>query len=483
MSIFRQILLAMPIAVVGVTGCETTSPRHAASLAPPPSRRLDAAPGAAAPAVTTASHVEPAEVPPANTNIRPTVNDGLAAADRAVRFTSDETGSALITLDSLVAEVLEVNPSLNAMLSAWSAAAEKYPQVIALDDPMLMYMVAPATYSSSSAVPESWTIQLSQKIPWPGKRDWRSQIAAWEAHASGWDVETTRRQLAATAKLAYFDYLLVHDQLRLNDESLKLVQKVHELAKSKFENNLGSLQDMLQAEVEIGARRLRAVELEQMRSVAAGRINTLRHRPAAAPVPPPAKVDEAGGPIPSLELLTRTAIEQHPELASKSARLAAEQAAVELAAKEFWPDVDLFARYDTMWMDREQQVAVGFSLNLPVQRARRRAAVSEAVGRVNQRCHELQSQTDQVRFEVQSAVAKLDESRRSLEVYHRDILPAAERNVSAANAAYEANTAGLLPLIEAQRQLIAYREKALEAAAEYHRRLAELERVVGRVAR
>jgi outer membrane protein TolC len=429
--------------------------------------------------VVPASHDEPAAVPPAGRTAGTAEGGHPTNPYDGAISTADAAATTRITLDELVAEVLEVNPSLQAMLAAWSAAAQKYPQVIALDDPMLMYMVAPESFSTNSPTPNSWALELRQKIPGPGKRGWRGEMAAWESHAAGWDAETTRRQLAATAKLAYFDYLLVHEQQRLNEDSLKLLNRLHELAQSKFENNLAPLQDTLQAEVEIGGRKLRTVELEQMRRVAAGRINTLLHRPAAAPLSPPANLNGDSFSLPSLDSLTQTALEQHPDLAAKAARLAAEQAAVELAAKEFWPDVELFARHDTFWFDREQRTSIGFSLILPVQRERRRAAVSESVARVNQRCHELQSQTDQVRFEVQSAHARLDESQRTLEVYRRDILPAAERNVSTTSAAYEANTAGLLPLVEAQRQLIDYREKAAEAAAEFHRRRAELERVVG----
>ncbi|MBI5758469.1 MAG: TolC family protein, partial [Planctomycetales bacterium] len=478
--------------------CETTAPQRTISFAPVPNpaisqpgpasdtnptrergscdgvpsltHRVGVSSAASLSSIVTASHAEPAAVPPAEPEAN--ANGSLL---------SDVTTRDRLALDELVAEVLERNPTAHAMYSAWQAAAQKYPQVVALDDPMLMYMVAPKSYSSSSTVQESWTIQLSQKFPWPGKLDKRGQIAAWEAHAAGWDAETTRRQLQSAVKLAFADYLLAHEQIRLNNASLKLFQDLYDLARTKFENNLAPQQDMLQAEVDIGGRKLRAVELEQMRRVAAGRINTLLHLPADAALPPPGTPDAVPTVLPPLDELTRRAVDTYPELSAKAARLASEQAAVDLAAKEFWPDVDLFARYDKMWMDREQQAAVGLTLNLPVQRDRRRAAVNEAVARVNQRCHELQSQTDQVQFEVQSAHAKLAESELALQVYRQDILPAAERNVSAASAAYEANTLGLLPLVEAQRQLIDNREKAAEAAAEQQRRWAELERVVGKL--
>lgn len=496
MSTLRQILLMLPIFAAAITGCETTSPQRTISFAPVanpaipqsgpisntnPTRErgsLDGTPSLtrrvcdscqeSSTPIVAVSHDEPVALPPSTSKLNA---DGALSSEIAERNR--------LSLNELVAEVQERNPTAHAMYAAWQAAAQKYPQVVALDDPMLMYMVAPQSYASSSPTPNSWTVQVSQKFPGPGKRDTRGQVAAWEAHAAGWDVETTRRQLAAAAKLAFFDYQLVYEQMRLNQENLKLLQELYDLAKTKFENNLAPQQDMLQAEVELGGRKLRAVELEQMRRVAAGRINTLLHRPADSALSPPEKPNGIRSDLPSVDELTRTALENSPDLAAKAARLASEQAAVELAAKEFWPDVDLFARHDTFWFDHEQRTSIGFSLNLPVQRDRRRAAVSEAVARVKQRYAELESQSDQVRFDVQSAHAKLEESQRTLEVYRQQILDSATRNVAAASAAYEANTAGLLPLVEAQRQLIDYREKVAAAGAEYHRRWAELERVVG----
>ncbi|MDB5347356.1 MAG: hypothetical protein JWP89_5733, partial [Schlesneria sp.] len=53
-----------------------------------------------------------------------------------------------LQLELLVAMVKARNPSLQAANAAWSAAAERYPQAIAFDDPMMQTMFAPATFSS-----------------------------------------------------------------------------------------------------------------------------------------------------------------------------------------------------------------------------------------------------------------------------------------------------------------------------------------------
>jgi outer membrane protein TolC len=168
-------------------------------------------------------------------------------------------------------------------------------------------------------------------------------------------------------------------------------------------------------------------------------------------------------------------------LAAQAALLRAEEAAVELACKEYCPDLEFVARYDTFWQpaERDLRPQVGVNLNLPIQRDRRRAAVAEAIARVTQRRAELEQRTDEIQNDVQGSVARLTESSRVVKLYDDTILPAAQKSIEAAQASYVSGKLDFLRLIEAQRQLIRYREKQYEAVADHHRRFAELERVLG----
>jgi outer membrane protein TolC len=90
----------------------------------------------------------------------------------------------------------------------------------------------------------------------------------------------------------------------------------------------------------------------------------------------------------------------------------------------------------------------------------------------------LDKQIDEIQYEVQSAIARLNESHRVVKLYSDNILPASRQNVESAQANYAAGKLDFLRLIEAQRQLIGYREKQYEATADYQRRVAELERIL-----
>jgi outer membrane protein, heavy metal efflux system len=185
------------------------------------------------------------------------------------------------------------------------------------------------------------------------------------------------------------------------------------------------------------------------------------------------------GSVPEASALRALALARRPDLLALSERVRAEEALLGLAHKEFYPDFEVMAAYDTFWQERPLQWQAGVRLNVPVYKARRHAAVTEAEAKIAQRRAELAKQTDQVNYQVQEAYEKLHQSERSVELYEKTILPAAKLNVEEAEVAYVNGKIPFLSLIEAQRSQVSLRERYHETVADYFRRRATLERVIG----
>ena len=393
-------------------------------------------------------------------------------------------GQRELKLPELIGEVLARNQTLAAMRAASLAVAEQYPQARALDDPLLMSMIAPASLNSGIAgIPGNsagYLVGGAQKLPWFGKRQLRGDAALAEGRAARWDVEDARLTIIETTALAYYDYFLVEQQLALNVQNTAKLQEFHDIAVRKYESNLVQQQDVLQAEVELAELARRQIELERMGRIAVARINTLMHRPPDAYVPrPPSFLSILPVPLSAAELRA-IAVSRRPDLAALSAKVQAEQARLKLAEKEFLPDVEVFGRYDNFWSQASLRGQVGMNMNVPLYRDKRHAAVREAQYRLSQRRAEFQQRIDDINREVQTSYEQFDESQRTVTVYREQILPAARKNVGSAFAAYEAGRGDFLRLVAAQRQLIGLQERYQESIANYHRRRVELERVVGR---
>ncbi len=384
-----------------------------------------------------------------------------------------------LSLDLLIAEVQARNPSLAAVQAAWGAAAQKYPQAVALDDPMFQSMYAPESFSSSSNVQSSYYLGIAQKIPWAGKRGLRGQQADWEASAASSDIGETALRLTEASRVAFLDYYLNARLRELLASNTTAATEFRNIANAKYEANQVTQQDVLQADVELAQLEQRQIELDQEREIALARINTLLHRRPDHPLPPPPQTLPQVAELPSASALRDFAVEQRPELQAISARLQAEQTAVDLACQDFYPDFEFMGRYDRFWIDKEQQPQVGMNVNIPLNRSRRHAAVQERQFQVQKLQAELDQATDNVRNEVQAAWARVQGGVRTVRIYDSKILPTANENLSAARAGYTAGTVDFLRLIEAQRETIELREKHQMTIADLHRRWAELERAVG----
>jgi outer membrane protein TolC len=416
----------------------------------------------------------------------PKAGDSKREADEPVSshlpYRSDDPsdpfiGQTELRVEQLVAEVQARNPSLQAASSAWRAAANRYPQVVSLDDPMLTYMITP-TNGLGADNGGGWMVQGSQKIPWAGKRALRGSAASAEADAMKGDIGDARLRLSEAARTAFYDYYLARRQMDVNASTRRLLTQFREIASNKYQVNQATEQDVLQADVELASLESRRTELTRDEQVAIARINTLLHRDANHPLPPPPAKVAVPDSLPTAEALQQAATQSRPDLYATHARIRAEQANVELACKEYYPDVNLVAKYDG-FMPENMRPAIGMDINIPIRNSRRSAAVSEAENRVAQRRAEYQDRLDQVRYEVQSGLDRATQSGRVVHLYEEKILPTAQRSLDSAQANYTSGKLDFLRLLDAERQLFSQREMYYQAIAEYHRRLAELERAVG----
>jgi cobalt-zinc-cadmium efflux system outer membrane protein len=385
-----------------------------------------------------------------------------------------------LDVEYVVAQVLAVNPDIRSASAAWRAAARRYPQEVALDDPMFGYLLGPGSWGSND-VDDAYMVEISQRIPWHGKRQLRGNKARAEANAAFHDVAEERLRVAEVARLAYYEYYLAHRQIEVLNESTQLLTDFREIAVSKYESSSVEQQDVLLVDVELGEQQRQLLELTRQEQVARARINTLLlTAPNATLPPPPVELPTDAALIPA-EDLRGIAIAQRPELAAQAARIRAERYELSLACKEFYPDLEFVGRYDAFWQVPEDDLRpmVGMNLNLPIYKDKRYAAVAEAHARIAKEQAEYDAKTVEIAYEVEQTFRRVEESQQTITLYEDKIIPTARHSIDAARASYLAGKLDLLRLIESQRQLLNLRDEYYSAIAEYYGRLTELERLVG----
>ncbi len=401
------------------------------------------------------------------------------AAPPAASADDPFAGHAVLDREALIAAVLARNPSIEAARWAWRAALARYPQETSLDDPMLEYGVAPASLGSSR-VDSAQRVALSQAFPFPGKLALRGEIALAEAEAAGRDHDAVRLRLAALASLLFDERYLIERKLAVNEAHRALLADLREIAVARYEAGSASQQDPLEAELEQAELLHRDVMLRADRAVTTEQLNALLHRSPALPLPPPPAALEPIGSAPGERAaLVERARAERPELRAAEARVRGREAAVDLARREFLPDLKLMGAYDSFWEESELQPMLGVELNLPLRRRKRLAALEEAKASLEEARSMRAGLDDQVQLSVRRAFERLAEAHHALEIVRDRKLPAARDRVDAARAAFESGQSDFSALVGAERSLRDAELDYEQTLVEVSRRSAELARATG----
>ncbi len=396
----------------------------------------------------------------------------IASANQDVLFRSDQLDEK-----QLIQAVLASNPSIEAMQSAWQAAESRVVQATALDDPMLSYSFAPSTIDQNE-LDFGQKLMLSQKFPWPGKRALRGDSARLEANASQENILLLRLQLIESSAKYFADWYSIHEAVRINQVNQNLWQEFHAIAEVKYGTGQASQQDVLRAEVEQARLEHQAIILNRKKQNILARINTLLSRKPDAPIPPPASLPEIRE-LPDVVQLRKTALETHPVLKALIARNQASDARLKLAEREYYPDFNVNAGYNSLWNQDEKRFTIGIGINIPLLQGKRDAKVSEQRARSQQSSFQIADKQAEIAGEVQRSYNSVEESRHVLKLYENKLLDLAEENLQAAKTDYQSGAGGFLDLVSAEKNLIQTQLSHVKAQRDYHQQLASLSKHVG----
>lgn len=372
---------------------------------------------------------------------------------------------------AVVAAVLARNPDLDAARATWRAAVAAFPAAVALDDPMASYAIAP--FSVGSDAPFGQRIEITQKLPWPGKRQLRGDAALADAEAAQADLESLRLDLAEAAVQAFDDDYIAARALEINQHHRALLERIERSALAQYATGHGSQQDALEVHAHIIELDRDRLMLEKQRRIAVARLNRLLHRKADAELPPPpARLSVAR---------TADAAREHPRRTAAAARIRARQADVEQADRAFYPDFEVMASYDSMWDMWQHRWMIGVGIEIPLQRGKRRADLERARAEQAKAAADLATVTDTLDEDRERARREADESTEALALYEQQLLPTARERVDAALAGFTSGQNAFSTVMMAEHAL-RDAELAIERTrADLDRQFAALDRLEGRI--
>ena len=375
----------------------------------------------------------------------------------------------------LIRAALTRNASLGALRSTRVASEARVERSGAWMSPMLEGMAAPKSFGSDAAGP-AWALSLSQEIPIFGQRGLERRVARAEARAAGEEVRAMRLDLAREASRLYYRMYEIARAEAVTEELSALVEQFRRVAVQKYAAGMVGQSDALQAEVEIAMLDHEQVMLARERRMTSARLKALLHDADPAPLPePPAALPPAPAPSSAVAPVADASIDALPTVRVRDAMRDARAEDHRLARRAGLPDLTLTARYDRFMEEKEWRPIVGIGLGLPVWRGSLKAREREARALVERAGREREAARDLARAELAEARARVEETAHEVHILESGVLPATERSLVSARAAYEANRGDFLTMLSAERDLARARLTRHRAEAAYRMALADLE--------
>jgi len=399
----------------------------------------------------------------------------------------------VLTVDECIAIALEAQPLIQATLYDYAAARARVREALA---PLLPQLAgtASAIQSSSTSTSKGGTktvstssladtflaqVQLSQLLFDFGKTLAATQATRKLAEVSAEGVELQRQLIALAVKEAYTNILLAQRLIRVQEQALERAELNLTSAKGFLDVGTQPLSTVVRAEVDVANAKVGLIDARNALRTARVALNTAMAIEASTPTEirdnleyEPITLDR--------EALRTEALRQSPEYRAAKLQSSAAEANVQVASRNFLPDVSGVGSYGGTRPELNQTWSLGLAFTWTIfDGGRLIAAHQEAkanLGAANARIKAAELALLQNLEQAEIAVEATQERIQAAQV----LISSAQENFRLAQGRFDVGVGTILELTDAQLALTQAQNTEAQALADYRISLARLDRSVGR---
>lgn len=378
------------------------------------------------------------------------------------------------------------NAGLEAAFNRWRAALEKIPQARSLPDPKFSYGYFIQEVETRVG-PQRQKFELSQMFPWFGKLSLRGDVASEAANAARQKYEAAKLKLFYRVKKVYYEYYYLARAIAITKENMKLLSDLESVARMKYKAGAAPYAAVIKAQVELGRLQDRLKTLQDLRNPIVAKLNAALNRASDAPLPWPKPFQEEKMDV-SEDQLIAWLQENNPELKALEFMTAKEKIGIDLARKNYYPDIMLGVGMvdtdDAIMPDAEDSgkdpVVAMIGINLPIWYGKYRAAEKAARARHLAALKRKADKENNLLADLQIALFNFRDAHRKIDLYGDTLIPKAKQSLEVTQQGFESGKVDFLNLIDAERLLLEFQLSYERALANHAQRLAELEMLVGK---
>ena len=318
------------------------------------------------------------------------------------------------------------------------------------------------------------TLSLSQVIELGNKRELRRSVA--EADSDLVTIEQRARQLDVLAEVTrrFIDVVAAQERTRFSAESLRLAQQTLDVITSRVEAARAPIAEASRARIAVTR-----AQIEERQTASA--LRSARYALASLWGIAELTFTTASADLFAFESVQQfaaliTQIERNPDITRFASQARLRDVELRLAQAQARPNLAFNVGVRRFEAGGDNALVAGFSMPLPFY-DRNQGAIRGARVRRAQSDAELQAALTRTRATLYEVYQEMTTARQRAESLRNEAVPQAQTALDQTRSGYDRGRFSFLELLTAQQELLALRAAAIDAAADYHLLLAELERV------
>lgn len=408
-----------------------------------------------------------------------------AAGDQAAAQGPPPAGTTT-TAEVLVRRALAANRELAAARLDVTRVRARLRQSTLLPNPVLEVEQTGGALGISEGEVER-RAEISVPIEYGGKRGRRIDVAEAELRAAEAVVADRERRLAAEVRRLYAEAIAANRELAFTNELTQIDAELGNIVQVRVREGDAPPLEASLLRVEVDRLLSRRAMFEGRRRAAELQLATVVGMPAGERL----VLDDSYGDgvaAPPIDEAITLALQRRPDLRAAELNVAAAEAGLRLANAQALPEVNVFGGYararssfdDTPvgpLTDYDQLFNAGVGISLPIFN-RNQGAKAEAAAAIEQanRLRELTEQ--QIRAEVESALARYRAAESAIEVFRQGVIERSAQNVRTMRAAYEAGAFTISEYLAERRRFVDAQREMTEALTERAVALIDLQAAV-----
>ncbi|MBM4035132.1 MAG: TolC family protein [Planctomycetes bacterium] len=324
------------------------------------------------------------------------------------------------------------------------------------------------------------TLQLSQVIELGGKRLKRVRAAAAEGRLAAWDYEAKRLDVLTDTAKAFVEAVAAQERVKLAEELAALAERVLGVVAERVRAGKVAPLEEHKAKAELATARIGLGQARHKAEAARRRLVTLW----GGTVPAFERVlGDLAVPVSDFNPQSQWAglaalLKQNPDIARWEDEMQQRQAALELERANRIPNLSLSPGLGYFGESEDAAMLLGLVLPLPIF-DRNQGGILEARYRAAKALEEKRAAEAKARAELAVAYGELASAFEEVRGIQAEVLPASQAAYALANEGFKEGKFAFLDVLDAQRTLFEARGDLIAALAEYHKALAEVERLIG----